>query len=260
MLYSYGPAITGGVAGGLTAGAIVGAGTAEATLGVKLLAAGAGGLVGGGVEVGTEKAMRYTLGDPLMSGREAAVRVALSAAVPVAGEVLGTLARLSKNRIGLCGSCHRIRSPFSAQSGDPEQMEVLSREAAEVGGDPALLSFNTGNQTSFDDKAGVIHVRGDVSHLTSTQANSALSSRAAIAHEFGHAKYPLPETRGFAPIRKAGDWFDEFRASYSAAKDMPGLSAEERSMLIQDAVDRVPDSRRAKIKWNNFMISTRFGM
>ena len=86
-----------------------------------------------------------------------------------------------------------------------------------------------------------------------------MSSRAALAHEFAHARSPLPETRGFPPLRQAGDWFDEFRASYTAARDAPGLSDQERSMLIQDAVDRLPDELRPKITWNAVMTKRRFG-
>lgn len=140
-----------------------------------------------------------------------------------------------------------------------EEIASLQREFAEIGGDPKILSFNTGSQTSYDDLARIINVKGDVlPDPTGAQARSLMSSRATLAHELEHARSPLPQTRGFAPLRKAGDWNDEFRASYMAAKRIPNLNPQERAMLIRDAIDRAREAE-VIINPNGFMLQTMFG-
>ena len=69
----------------------------------------------------------------------------------------------------------------------------------------------------------------------SESVNGRLSYRASIAHEIvGHRESAF---RGTA--RAKDDPFDEAQASLRAAFFAPGLTSEDRAMLIQDARDRL---------------------
>ena len=57
---------------------------------------------------------------------------------------------------------------------------------------------------------------------------------------------------------KSGAWNDEFRASYMAAKNAPGLSLMDRYYLIQDAIDRAAEAN-VKIRYNQFMKEVLYG-
>lgn len=73
-----------------------------------------------------------------------------------------------------------------------------------------------------------------------------MSVRAVIAHEYyGHRAY-----RNTKLID--GAWNDEFRASYMAAKNAPGLSDLDRRLLILDAVERTKTAG-VSINYNKFM-------
>ena len=65
-----------------------------------------------------------------------------------------------------------------------------------------------------------------------------MSERAVIAHEFyGHYM--------FAPSKyKAGDWRDEFRASYISSIKTPNLSDDDRRYLMLDAYERAKEGGR----------------
>ncbi|MDE7280889.1 MAG: hypothetical protein K2N36_04010, partial [Ruminiclostridium sp.] len=47
-------------------------------------------------------------------------------------------------------------------------------------------------------------------------------------------------------------WADEFRASYMAAKNAPGLTDEDRQYLIMDAISRAQEAG-VPIRYNDFM-------
>jgi hypothetical protein len=135
------------------------------------------------------------------------------------------------------------------------EMKLLRMEFREIGGDPARLRFNQGPLTAYSDTNDLIYVRGDV--LPSTQRNlvhprSLMSSRAALAHELGHANFRGTELR-------PGSWNDEFRASYWAARNVPGLSVEERRRLVQDALTRAEEAGRTITK-NKFILETLNGI
>ena len=135
------------------------------------------------------------------------------------------------------------------------EMKLLRMEFREIGGDPARLRFNQGPLTAYSDTNDLIYVRGDV--LPSTQRNlvhprSLMSSRAALAHELGHANFRGTELR-------PGSWNDEFRASYWAARNVPGLSVEERRRLVQDALMRAEEAGRTITK-NKFILETLNGI
>jgi hypothetical protein len=134
-------------------------------------------------------------------------------------------------------------------------MERLRMEFREIGGDPARLRFNRGPCTAYSDSSDLIYVRGDV--LPSTDRNvvhprSLMSSRAALAHELGHANF---RGTGLSP----GSWNDEFRASYWAARNVAGLSFEDRRRLVQDALTRVEEAGRT-IHKNRFIMKTLNGI
>jgi hypothetical protein len=81
-----------------------------------------------------------------------------------------------------------------------------------------------------------------------------MSSRAVLAHEYyGHR--PYRNVINHLPI---GSWNDEFRASYMAAKNTPGLTDEDRRYLVIDALERAKESG-ITIKNNGFIIHIIYG-
>ena len=118
-----------------------------------------------------------------------------------------------------------------------DSTRYLRTVANEIGIPQDVLSFNTGYQTSFDERTKLINVRGDVFPSEfAANPESILSEKCALAHEYyGHySMYPSP----FAP----NDWRDEFAASYRAASNTPNLSEEDRRLLMIDAFDRARDA------------------
>lgn len=120
---------------------------------------------------------------------------------------------------------------------DDKQIERINQYADELQIPRNVLSYNTGFQTGFSDRKKVINIRGDIfPDKTSYNNRDLLSERAVLAHEYyGHMKH---DPSNF----EVGDWRDEFRASYSAAINAPGLSDEERRMLMLDAYDRAKEA------------------
>lgn len=79
-----------------------------------------------------------------------------------------------------------------------------------------------------------------------------MSPRAVLAHEYyGHRANRNTTV-------EPNSWNDEFRASYMAAKNAPGLSDEDRYYLIQDAIDRASEAN-VKIRYNQFMKEVLYG-
>jgi hypothetical protein len=116
-----------------------------------------------------------------------------------------------------------------------------------------MLRFNQGTQTGYSDRLDVIFVRGDVFPAEEgIHPRSTMSPRAVLAHEYyGHARYrgtKLP----------AGAWNDEFRASYSAVKNTPGLTNIDRYHLMQDATLRAHEAG-VPITYNKYMRSILYG-
>ena len=133
------------------------------------------------------------------------------------------------------------------------EIESLRENIREIGADESVFLFNKGQQTGYRDDMDIINIRGDV--LPDTNSNIArdrMSSRAVLAHEYyGHRIH-----RGTSA--KPNSWNDEFRASYDAAKNAPGLSDEDRYYLIQDAIDRAAE-QGVIIKYNSFMREVLYG-
>ncbi|HEX8612626.1 MAG TPA: hypothetical protein VF800_15170 [Telluria sp.] len=135
---------------------------------------------------------------------------------------------------------------------DDANSQRLSDEFAEVGGDPSMLRFNRGAQTSYVDELDIINVRGDVLPIEgATHPRSSMSSRAVLAHERGHSIYRGTNVN-------PGAWNDEFRASYWAAKNAPGLNSMERVDLLSDAIMRAREAG-VPVKMNKFMRELLYG-
>lgn len=135
---------------------------------------------------------------------------------------------------------------------EPAEMERIKREFEELGGDPAMLRFNQGDQTGYLDADNLILVRGDVNPVSdSLHPRSAMSSRATLGHELGHSAHR--DTK--LPI---GAWNDEFRASYWAAKNLAGLSDQDRVHLVLDAMERAKEAG-VTISVNAFMRKVLYG-
>ena len=135
---------------------------------------------------------------------------------------------------------------------EPTEMERLKKEFADLGGDPAMLRFNRGDQTGYLDDDNIIMVRGDVNPVEdSLHPRSAMSSKATLGHELGHSTY-----RGTKlPV---GAWNDEFRASYWAAKNLANLSDQDRIHLVLDAMERAKEAG-VTISVNAFMRKVLYG-
>ena len=118
-----------------------------------------------------------------------------------------------------------------------DEIESVLRDADALNINRNLLRFNTGGRTGFIDAEEIIDVCGDVLPDTNSKiARDKMSQRAVLAHEYyGHYLHHPSEY-------DIGDWRDEFRASYEAAKNAPNLSAEDRGYLMVDAYDRAREA------------------
>ncbi|MEF9988685.1 MAG: hypothetical protein RR797_06375, partial [Christensenella sp.] len=124
---------------------------------------------------------------------------------------------------------------------------------AEIEANQNDFVFNKGGHTSYNDARGKIDIAGDVlPDLTSTHPRDKMSARAVLAHEYyGHMAHA--DTH-LIP----GAWNDEFRASYSAAVNAPGLSDDDRMYLMQDAMERAKEAG-INIKMNTVMRRILYG-
>ena len=139
------------------------------------------------------------------------------------------------------------RSPFYVLK--DEEIEMLKTDIEAISADISVFKFNEGRRTSYSGKIDAVHVRGDVlPEGMSNHPRDLMSPRAVLAHEYyGHrpyrnAKKPLP----------TGSWNDEFRASYMAAKNAPGLSRDDRRYLVLDALERAK-SAGVSVTHNSFI-------
>jgi len=127
------------------------------------------------------------------------------------------------------------RRPISTPISNTQETQ-LRQEFAEVGGKPEDFIVNQSKGTHYDEVADKVNVGGNVfPNEYSDHPRSAMSSKAALAHELGHQAY-----RGTK--MEPGDWRDEFRASYHAARHAPSLSDTERADLVQDAISRAQEA------------------
>ncbi|MCP3997913.1 MAG: hypothetical protein GY722_23060, partial [bacterium] len=160
----------------------------------------------------------------------------------VAGAVFRGVKRAFKSRI--IRGISNLRGPISRRITRPQQ-RWLKKEFREIGGDPSKLRFNEGEATGYLDSKDIIFVRGDIYPGPHDHPRSKMGTRAVLAHELGHANY-----RHTGVLQ--GEWNDEFRAGYWAAKNAPSLTDVERSLLIQDALERAKEAGVA-IRHNAFI-------
>ena len=145
------------------------------------------------------------------------------------------------------------RSPFNILTDN--EIEALKLDIAAIKADVSVFRFNAGHQTSYSDKFDEVRIRGDVfPDQNSLHPTDLMSARAVLAHEYyGHRPYKDAKIK-----LTAGSWNDEFRASYMAAKNSPGLADDDRRYLILDALER---AKRAGvgIKYNQFIRRMLYG-
>ena len=125
-----------------------------------------------------------------------------------------------------------------------EEIKLLKQEIESIGADQSIFIFNDTRflGTGYSDKFDKIIVKGNVLPDLKSESNhprDIMTSRAVLAHEYyGHRSFrgtKLP----------TDDWFDEYRASRTAAEITPNLTDEERRHLVMDALER---KREAGIK------------
>lgn len=116
------------------------------------------------------------------------------------------------------------------------EVKEVKAAANELSIPTELLTFDS-RPTGYSTISKKINVGGDVfPDEESTNNRDRLSVKAVLAHEYyGHAAFPDSSY----PI---GHWADEFRASYHAALNAPGLSDEERASLMVDAYQRASEA------------------
>jgi hypothetical protein len=151
----------------------------------------------------------------------------------------------------LRGANGNRQSPFIELT--KEDIILLKEDIAEIDADENVFVFNDGFQTSYLDFTDKVVVMGDIyPDETSIHPRDLMSSRAVLAHEYyGH------RANRNTPLRK-GSWNDEFRASYMAAKNAPGLSDQDRKLLVLDAIERAKEFG-VRIELNNYMRRVVYG-
>ena len=136
-----------------------------------------------------------------------------------------------------------------------EDKQFILNEIDAIGADRNSFEFRDFQPTAYSDSRNKIYISSSVFPSTdgSLHPTDMLSVRATLAHEYyGHKSYRN------TPLEK-GSWNDEFRASYMAAKHCPGLTNEDRTMLINDAMQRARDAG-VNIKSNAFIRRCLYGI
>ncbi len=153
------------------------------------------------------------------------------------------------------------RSPYYVLT--EQDIEQVKEEIKSIGADVNDFVFNSNSTrgTCFLASDGKVHIKGNIfPDEYSEHPRDKMSVRAVLAHEYyGHKPYRtqyLKEDNDSSPdsISKimARAWADEFRASYMASKNAPNLLAEDRYLLISDALTRAEEAG-IKIKYNAYI-------
>jgi len=145
------------------------------------------------------------------------------------------------------------RSPFYVLT--DEEIQALKGDIKAIQADESVFMFNDRRVrgTSYIPALDIVAVKGNVfPDENSDHPRDLLSPRAVLAHEYyGHRPYRDTKMR-------IGDWRDEFRASYMAAKNSPGLTNDDRRLLILDSVARAKEAG-VSINYNNYMRGVIYG-
>lgn len=135
-----------------------------------------------------------------------------------------------------------------------EDKQHLLQEISAIKADPDKFMFRDNFGSGYSDERDIIFVSSNIfpSSDGSTHPRDLMSERAALAHEYyGHREHRNTSV-------PKGAWNDEFRASYSAAKNCPNLSDEDRYYLVLDALERAKEAG-VPIKYNDFIRSILYG-
>jgi len=134
-----------------------------------------------------------------------------------------------------------------------DEITHLKSEIRAIEADESVFVFDDALQTSYTDKDDFISIATDVfPDLTSDIPRDLMSERAVLAHEYyGHRAF-----RGTTVPPRS--WNDEFRASYTAAKNAPNLTDKDRQFLVRDALARATE-KGVKIKHNSFIRRILYG-
>ena len=146
------------------------------------------------------------------------------------------------------------RKSFLIPLSEDDKQFILS-EIDAIGADRSFFEFRDSLPTAYSDARDKVFISSSVfpSNDGSTHPTDLLSVRATLAHEYyGHKAHRNTKA-------KERSWNDEFRASYFAAKNSPGLSDEDRAMLITDAMQRAKDAG-VNIRLNSFMKRCLYGI
>ena len=130
----------------------------------------------------------------------------------------------------------------------------ILEEIKAIEADESVFIFRDGVGSGYSDGRDIVYVSSNIfpSNDDSVHPRDRMSARAALAHEYYGHRVHRNSTLAL------GDWRDEFRASYSAAKRCPNLTAEDRAYLILDAVERAKEAG-VSIKYNSFMKRCLYG-
>ena len=130
----------------------------------------------------------------------------------------------------------------------------ILEEIKAIEADESVFIFRDGVGSGYSDGRDIVYVSSNIfpSNDDSVHPRDRMSARAALAHEYYGHRVHRNSTLAL------GDWRDEFRASYSAAKRCPNLTAEDRAYLILDAVERANEAG-VSIKYNSFMKRCLYG-
>lgn len=151
------------------------------------------------------------------------------------------------------GMANGLRRSSLIPLSEQDKVFILD-EIKAIGADPSKFVFRDFIGSGYNDKYDVIYISSNVfpSNDGSLHPRDLMSVRAVLAHEYyGHRAFRgtnLPQ----------GSWNDEFRASYMAAKTAPGLSKEDRRLLVLDALERAK-SAGVSVRYNNFIRGVLYG-
>ncbi|MCL1872922.1 MAG: hypothetical protein FWF85_02260 [Clostridiales bacterium] len=164
-----------------------------------------------------------------------------------------------------------LRKPPSHLLTDDE-IRQLKDDIRSIGADESIFVFNSEyvRGTCYRPQDDKVHIKGNVLRdQSSTHPRDLLSQRAVLAHEYyGHRPYKSQYLSEFNKLDTDKDefllvlakreWADEFRASYMAARNTPGLADEDRYYLILDALERAKEAS-ISIKYNEFIRGILYG-
>ena len=117
------------------------------------------------------------------------------------------------------------------------QIEECRQIAIEYGMPPERIVFVEDMYTGYMPLGDRLYISTDVYPCGNTKkANYMISHRGTLAHELiGHRNAYL------SGKSQTEDYLEEAQASIRASRLAKGLSDEERKVLLQDAIERLPD-------------------